>query len=413
MSPRARLLLSVALALPFGAHAGDLTLDDAARRAVAADPRLAAELAALAAAEAQASLDALPPPTTLGGELENVAGTGELSGTGSAEATFRVARILERGGKQAARRRVGDAAIARQAFRLEARRLELMAEVAARFIAVLGAEAELQLAQRQVDAAVRVNEAVAYRVSRGVAAASDQKLSAIAVTRAELAREHAEHELAAANTELSILFGLESPDFDGVAGALTPLPAMPELAQLAARLPRTATQRAFALEGAEIDARAALARSGRSPDVTLSLGVRRVEALDDQGLVASVSVPLGTRERAAYAAARANAERDALEARIEAARRDDYRSLFQQYQELRHARTEFDAIDTAMIPAATEALALTQDGFDAARYSYLQLAQAHAALVELERQRTDAAIRYHRQLVAIERATAVPEGTPP
>ena len=60
-----------------------------------------------------------------------------------------------------------------------------------------------------------------------------------------------------------------------------------------------------------------------------------------------------------------------------------------------------------MIPAAERALSLARRGYDEARYSYLQVAQAWSVLHTLQEDRIAAATRYHRLLANIERATAV------
>ncbi|HET9484579.1 MAG TPA: TolC family protein, partial [Xanthomonadales bacterium] len=179
------------------------------------------------------------------------------------------------------------------------------------------------------------------------------------------------------------------------------------------RVAASAEQRGFALDAAQLDAQRALARTARVPDVTTTLGVRRLEALDDQALVLSVSVPFGLAERATLAEARVDAERDALDERRRAAELEGWRGVFATYQELLHAKTEFDKLGTVMIPAAEAAVQLTQRGYDEARFSFVQLTQSRAVAAELRRQRLAAAARYHRLHAELERRTAAPDGATP
>jgi outer membrane protein TolC len=83
-----------------GRAAEPLRLEEAVTRALASNPSLTAETAQLRAIEARADREGLPTPYVLGGELENVAGNGTLSGTKSAETTFRISRVLELGGNR-------------------------------------------------------------------------------------------------------------------------------------------------------------------------------------------------------------------------------------------------------------------------------------------------------------------------
>ncbi|MFO7326139.1 MAG: TolC family protein, partial [Pseudomonadota bacterium] len=77
-------------------HAAEpLRLEVAIERALAAHPALAAEAARLRAAEARAAHDSLPPPLVLGAQLEDVAGTGAVSGLDGAQATVQLERHPE------------------------------------------------------------------------------------------------------------------------------------------------------------------------------------------------------------------------------------------------------------------------------------------------------------------------------
>ncbi|MBA3487042.1 MAG: TolC family protein, partial [Lysobacter sp.] len=184
-------------------------------------------------------------------------------------------------------------------------------------------------------------------------------------------------------------------------------------AALAARLPETMAQRSALLEADAIAARRRVAVSSAKPDVTVSLGVRRLEAVDDQALVMSVAVPLGSRPRASLAIAEADAQLDALQARRDAQRAEAHQGLFATYQELVHARTEYDALNKRMLPKAEQAHAFTRRGFQAGRFSFLALTQAQRTLFDLRARRVEAAARYHVLLVEVERLTTVTAETTP
>src|SRR3546814_1924029 len=126
----------------------------------------------------------------------------------------------------------------------------------------------------------------------------------------------------------------------------------------------TPTQRDMLLQADTIAARRRVAVTSATPDIDVSIGVRRLEALDDQGLVMSVSVPLGSRPRASLAIAEAAAQLAAVQLRREAQRAESRQALFALYQEMRHARTEHDALLAEMVPKAEQAYALNQRGFE-------------------------------------------------
>jgi cobalt-zinc-cadmium efflux system outer membrane protein len=388
-------------------HAQDLTLEQAVSLTLERSAVLQAEGAAVSATRYQAELDGLAPPTTIGMELENVAGTGALSGADGVETTLRLGKVFELGRKQAARQSLGAAQVAMQLSAVERSRLDLAREVARRFIEVLLKQARLDVAARSLDLAEESREAVAYRVERSRSPLTDLHLADLAVMRADLEREDSHHELASARVALSVLWGEQQPDFRRVAGRLLELPPTEPFETLVERLRQSAGQQVFALEAQQIDAKERLATSSRKPDVQTTLGVRRLESLDDEALVLSFSLPLGTGTRSALAIDRQMAEREGLDARRTAAWLDSYQILFGQYQELQHARHQVETLRDRMIPLADKTLAATRAGYEEARFSLLHIAQAEAGLLELHRDAIDAAARYHLLLADIERATAI------
>lgn len=388
------------------ARAESVSLEAAVRRALQASPTLRADAAGVQALEHQARLDGLRPAPTVGAELENIGGTGSVSGIRGAEATLRLGQVIELGGKQAARTQRAAAVVAEQSQVIVQRRLDVAAEATKRYIALVSAQEELALTRRQSTLAQETQEAVQQRVSRGVTPEGDLAMTEILVVRAELAREHAEHELVSAQFALASLWGEAGAADVQAQGDLFEVAGLPSFDELAQRLPGAADAAVFARELDRIEAEQALASAAAKPDLALSAGVRRLEALDDQALVFSLSLPFGTAERSAYAVSRSAAERDGVMARREAAMLDARQQLFARYQELRHAQTEYVALTDRMIPAAERGLNLTRAGYEDARYSVLQLTQVQATLLELQRDRLAAAARYHTLLADIERSTA-------
>lgn len=417
MNLRCLLVLAMAGAcgaVPLSGRAAEpLRLQDAIARALAGSPTVIAEQAQLQAIQAKAQREALPTPYTVGGDLENVVGTGALSGFSSAETTLRIGRVLELGGKRQAREALGAAEVGQQQNQAEVARIEIASRTATRFIEVVADQRRLAFAQDRVKQAERTRREVATWVAAARNPESDLRAAEIAVAEAELKREHAEHELLSARMTLASSWGSIEPDFSTAVGEFDALPPVEPFESLVARLPATPEQRANLLEAETIAARRRVAQAAAKPDITVSLGVRRLQALGDQGLVLSASIPLGNRKRSAFSVAEADAQLAALSARRDATRYERHQELFERYQELGHARLETDALRKSMIPKAEQALAFTRRGFEAGNFSFLALAQAQRTLFELRERSTEAAARYHTLLVEVERLTAAAQDTTP
>jgi cobalt-zinc-cadmium efflux system outer membrane protein len=396
-----------------GQAAEALRLDDAVARALASNPLLAAEAAGIRAADSRSARESLSTPLTLGGELENLAGTGSLSGTGGAETTLRVGKRIELGGKQAARRALGQSHVLRQRNVAASARADVIALASLRFIEVLADQARLAAAKERTAFASRARNEVARWVQAGRNPDSDLAAADITLADAELSEEHAEHELLASRQTLAASWGGVEVDFAQVAGDLEGPITLPSFDSLAARLPDTPGQRAHALEADELSAQRDLARAMRRPDVDLSLGVRRLEGLDDQGLVMSVSVPLGSKVRSTLAVAEADALLAASAARADAARSERHQELFEAFQELNHAAVEQAALSSRMLPRARQALALSQRGFEQGRFAFLPLSQAQRTLFDLRIRQIEAAALLRSRLIQIERLTTSTTDTTP
>lgn len=124
-------------AVPASRSAASLALDDAFARVAAVHPdlRLSGARAAVLQAERDAVL--LHPAWTVSAELENALGSGEARALRGAELTLGLASVLERGGKLDARRTLADRRIDALAVERETRRLDLLAETARRYLALV------------------------------------------------------------------------------------------------------------------------------------------------------------------------------------------------------------------------------------------------------------------------------------
>lgn len=407
LSLRCMCLLLLAGGFGAPAVAGEaLSLPQAVTRALAHNPAVRAGDQTVVAAERQADLTGLAPPWMVGADVENVGGTGAVSGIRAAETTLRLGRVLERGGKRDARLAVGAIDIERSRNALDQTRLELATETTRRFVEVLADQARTTVATQDLALAHELTATVNRWVQAGRSPESDLNLMQIAEERADIEVEHAAHELAGAKVSLAALWNTVEPDFDEAAGDLFELPAIPAYEALVARLPENPTLRGLILDTRAAQARERVAAASATPDVTWHVGVRRLSTFDDTALIAGISLSLGSAKRSALSVAQSAAETEATDARAQAQRMDVRQRLFSTYQELVHARTAFEAHRDRMIPKAEAALALTRKGFDAGRLSFVALSQAQRTLLELRNAQIDAAVRYHTLLTDIERMTA-------
>ncbi len=390
-----------------------LTLARAIELTVAHGPLTVALRSQTEALANRAEADALRPNFFVESEFENFAGTGNAESTDLLEATVRLSRVIEFGDKAALRRRLGSAELERLAADQQARRNELTAEVARRFIHVLSDQAMLLTAQRATELARTARDVASERVRAGASSPAALGRTEIALARAQIAQEHAEHELASSRVKLSVLWGDTTASFADASGKLFELGPLESFDAYRARLESSPELTRFASEAQVEEARIRLARAQRSPDVSVSAGIRRLEAFDDEALVAAFSVPMGTRRRAELQERAARADRQRIDMDRELRRLELHAALFDLYQESLHARTEALSLHERVRPQAEVMVRTTNEGYRAGRFSLLELADAQLQLIEVEREAIRAAAQFHTLMVEIQRAIGAPIQTLP
>lgn len=390
-----------------------LTLDDAFARVVETHPDLRVFRHTQAALSAERERAALKPPLVAGAEVENALGTGNASGVGGAEITLSLAGVLERGGKRAARQALAASRFDALAVERETRRLDLLAEVARRYLDVVAAQAEARIAAEDLAQRERTVVAAARRVQAGASPESVRLAAEALRARAGLERDRARLDAEAAYRRLALLWSEREPaavaDIVGDSLRLAPVPAFAELAAL---LERTPELRRFAFEARLRESRLQLARSERAPDLDWQIGVRRLQEDSDWGLVGSVSLPLGSARRAAPSIRAAEAELAALDLERESGELALYATLAQAHGQYVAAQTEVARSRDDLLPRLRRAEAAAERAYRAGALSYLEWAQLQNETTAARRQQLAAALQAHRALIEIQRLTGEPFALP-
>ena len=217
-------------------------------------------------------------------------------------------------------------------------------------------------------------------------------------------------------------WGERQPRFEVAAADPLRLPAIADASALAALLADTPELRQFADEQRVREARLQLARSQASSDIDWSVGLRRLQAEGDFGLVAGISMPLGARTRAQPAIRAAQAELAALEIEREAGDMALYSTLVDAHGRYRLARLEVARLRDEVLPKLGKAEAAAERAYRAGAISYLEWAQLQSERTAARRQQLDVALDAQRALIELQRltgqslvagtATTTPDTTP-
>ena len=388
--------------------ADPLTLPQALARALQNNPSLQAYAFEPRVAEARILQTGIRPNPELSVGAENFLGTGALSGVKGLETTLQLSQLIDLGGNRARRVEAAEGERALADVDYETKRVDVLAEVARRFIEAVADAERLATARRARELGEQTVAAVRQRVEAAVSSPLDLHKARTALARLQIDEEHAEHELAAHRLSLAAVLGETEPTFGPTPADLLWLPAVPEFAGLAARLEKSPALARFSVEARWREAQVRLAQSLRRSGLRVSGGLRRVENTDDFGFVAGLSIPLPVRDQQAGVIREARERRAQLDVSAEALRLEMRATLFDVYQEMLHARTALTQLQQEVIPLAGETLALADQGYRAGRFSLLELLDAQKSLIELRGEVVAYAATFHLHVIEIERLLGAP-----
>lgn len=383
----------------------ELTLDDAFARVAEAHPELRLIRDRTDALGAELVRAGLRPPLVAGASAENALGTGAAGGVRRAELTLTLASVLERGGKLDARKAIATSRIDALAIEREARRLDLLAEVARRHLAVVAAQRQHEIAEVDIAQRERTVAAARQRLLAGASPESVLLTAQAALARAELERARAGLRVSAGKQHLAALWGERDPRFDVAAADPLALPAIAGMAALADLLERTPELEQLAGERRVREARLELARSAASADIEWQVGVRSLQDSADFALVGALSLPLGASHRAEPDIHGAEAELAALESEREAKGLALYSTLVEAHGRYRVAALEVTRLGADVLPKLASAESAAERAYRAGATSYLEWAQLQSECTAARRQQLDAALDAQRALIEIQRLT--------
>ena len=310
---------------------------------------------------------------------------------------------IERGGKRAARVDASQRGRDVAALELVERQGEVRAAVIAAFFEVLTAQERIRLSQETLSLTQQVTLLTGKRVLAG-------KISPVEETRARVAESLVKVELAQVLGELrvlrqklSALWGNVAPRFERVDGALEKLPAVPTPASLDTRV---AQSPALKRAEAEVARRGALSRveqTKRTQDPTVSLGLKHTPESSGQ-LLLGVSIPLALFDNNQGNLLEALRREDKARDEMNAQRLRLQSQVMQARERLLTALTEVDALQNEVLPGAQSAFEAASKGFDAGKFSFIDILDAQRALVQVRTQTLRAIAETHRAATDIERA---------
>lgn len=355
-------------------NAPELTLAQALSRAEAGSPLLAAARLELEAHEGSRQQAAARPNPEFSAELEGINRPERTT-------TATLSIPLEMGGKRAARMAAAERGRELARAELDSTRAAVRSGAIAAFFELLIAQERVQVAVGAVDIAARAAKAAERRVQAGRISPVDATRARVEEANAALEHAQAQSALQAARRWLAAQWGADLPDFGQANGALDPLPQRPATEALQQRLADAPALQASRLELERRRALVELERSKTTPDLSLAVGAKRDNELGLTQAVIGLNVPLQLFDRnqgnVLEASQRALKAEEELRGK-QLALRHELRNASAQLQAAQGATQQ---IKTTVLPAAQQAYEAATRGFEAGKFSQLEVLDAQRSLL--------------------------------
>jgi len=370
-----------------------LSLEEAVARALEADPELVAGVLQLEAVEGRILQSGLRPNPEIVLDVENALGTDDYRALRQAELTGGLRQRIELGGKRQARIDLAQGGKNVVAAENAALRRSVVARTTADFVAVLGAQLRLSIAEVQVDNAEQLLPALRRRVESGASSELDLARGQLAAELAKIEMERARADGDAARRRLASNWGGTAADVARVVGEFEPPTAAPEsLGVLAEALEAHPGVTRWESVRAQREADVRLQKADRVPDVTLGVSARQIRETDDTAVLFNVTVPIPVFNRNQGAIHEARQMVLKTDAEQQAARLELYRRLSDAYADMAASCLETRNLTTGIVPAAERTLRQLEDGYAEGRFGVLDLLDANAVLANARRRAVDSLV---------------------
>ncbi|HLN10060.1 MAG TPA: TolC family protein [Xanthobacteraceae bacterium] len=294
----------------------------------------------------------------------------------------------------------GESVVAQHEY--DIKRLEVFAEAARTFIALLVAQQRTALASEQLALVERLSAAEEAQVEAGQLAPFERSRALAAVAEARLRVNEARRDVQVLRQRLVSFWSGDAASFREVAADLVRLPPTPALPVLLARLDNSPE---IVRSASEIELRRAalaLERARATPDIAMAGGIRRHDGDGTYDFVAGVTVPLPVVTQNQSAITEAARRQQQAQFQLAGAKNRLRATISEDYERLTSIAAEIEALQKTLIPASENAVSALREGYKARKFRLSELLIAEQSLAALRDKLLTTLGSYHLNYVDLE-----------
>ena len=333
------------------------------------------------------------PNPELAVEVENAGGTAPRNGLGGAETTVTMTQPLPLPGKRDLQKKVASSERRLAGWQVAQTKRKVLLEAAQAYWTVLGMQAQVDLAQKQLAASQGLLATVEKRVESGRDRPVEVNKARIAVSDQRIRLHRVESQAKSARVRLASMWS--GPDvFSHISGDLSEVSELPEQDILMEGLQTHPglTQWVDAVQKAR--AQKALARKEGYDNWAVTGGIKRLEEEHETTGVIGLAIPLpvfnrnqGRRQEATYRLAQVRALKQDAYQRLTAA-------LQTQAIEARYVHHELVILRDDIVPQAKTAYERSLVGYEQGQFDYLHVLDAQRIWFDQSQRYLETLLRY-------------------
>lgn len=364
-------------------------MDDMLNIAIKSNPSIRASIASIQAArgnELQASLT-LNPSISL--EVEDFAGSGELSSFDGAEMTASIQQTIEIAGKRTYRTEAAGYQLSATEHQALINILNVLLDTQVATVKYFVAKKRLELIDKQLSTIEEAHDTIQKRVE--AAASSDIEHTRMDVQRKAVLIEkvNAQKSLEMANASLARVLARDIRDIKITDSLLEKLPVIPEQSALLANIKNMPQNRILELQKRQAESNFNLAKANSIPNPTFGVGFRRFNGTDSNAVVASISIPIPVLNQNQGQVAKANAELSMARSNMMAGVQSLEESVKRVWSQFNAAKIEATTYNADIIPDSKKAYKQALEGYETGRFSFLELLDTQRTLYKMQESQLD------------------------
>lgn len=401
-------LLTAALCVPpLRAEPQTLTLAQALQRTLQHDPELQTFPYQFRMAEAAQLQAKIKPNPELAASVENVFGSGDTRALHGAEFSLSLSQHIEMGQKRQRRLELAQNQSQLQTDNYELARLEALANTTAHYLQLLRLQQLQRWAVQKISREQALLGTAEQRNQAGNLLDADISRIRLRLVRSQIELADIRQQIESQRYHLAARWQ-QQPDFSAITGELNLLPVVPALSVIQTQVQRSpALQRYVSLQRIA-QSQIHLTEANSKVDIRLTAGVKRNEATNDTSLQFGVSVPLTLTDPYKGQRQAQLAEQQLLASEQQRSSRQLALLVQQQWLVLEQLRGTVRAIESQLLPEASQLRKLSLKGYQQGQIDLLSVLSAEEELARAGKDLIESQSHFHLRLLELERLTGQP-----